>query len=184
MAVKRKKICVYCGSRLGVHAKYQELAISLGQALVKRNWDLVYGGGRVGLMGVISQTVMQNGGDVIGVIPGGLFGKEVADTQITDLRVVASMHERKALMEQLSDGFIALPGGWGTLDEYFEILTWAQIGIHRKPIGILNFEGFFDPLLQQTEVMIREGFIDPKNLDLLTVDPTVEGLLRKLESRL
>lgn len=182
MSVKRKRICVYCGSRSGVHPKYEALARELAQKMVKNSWDLVYGGGRVGLMGVVSRTVMEEKGQVFGVIPGGLFAKEVADTDITDLQVVGSMHERKALMEQLSDAFLAIPGGWGTLDEFYEILTWAQIGIHKKPIAILNYEGFFDPLLAQTQLMIREGFIDPKNLELFVVGSTVDEVLTKIQS--
>jgi len=182
VSVKRKRICVYCGSRSGGNPKYEALATELGQKMVSNTFDLVYGGGRVGLMGVVSQAVMKNKGQVFGVIPSGLFGKEVADTQITDLQVVGSMHERKALMETLSDAFLALPGGWGTLDEFFEILTWAQIGIHQKPIGILNFEGFFDPLLEQTELMIREGFVDPKYKSLFVVGQTVDEILSQLQA--
>lgn len=182
MAVKRKRICVYCGSRSGTSPAYAALATELGQKLVSGQMDLVYGGGRVGLMGIVSRTVMQEGGQVFGVIPDGLFGKEVADTQITDLQVVSSMHERKALMEKLSDAFVAIPGGWGTLDEFFEILTWAQIGIHSKPIGLLNFNGFFEPLIQQTQKMVQEGFVDPKYLDLLVVGSTVDELLAKIQS--
>ena len=163
MAVKKKRICVYCGSRSGAHAKYE-------------GFDLVYGGGRVGLMGVVSRTVMSEGGQVFGVIPDGLFGKEVADTDITDLQVVGSMHERKALMEKLSDAFLAIPGGWGTLDEFFEILTWAQIGIHKKPVLLLNIDGFFDPLVAQMDLMVREGFVDPKYLALLQVVNRVEDV--------
>jgi uncharacterized protein (TIGR00730 family) len=180
--VVRKRVCVYCGSRSGSDAKYVQMATELGQRIVGLGMDLVYGGGRVGLMGVVSQTVMKQGGQVFGVIPDGLFGKEVADTEITDLQVVGSMHERKALMEKLSDGFLALPGGWGTLDEFFEILTWAQIGIHQKPIVILNLDGFFDPLMAQIQLMVREGFIDPKYLGLVQAAGSVEEALAKLSA--
>jgi uncharacterized protein (TIGR00730 family) len=182
VAVKRKSVCVYCGSRSGHTNSFETLAQSLGKAFVQAEIDLVYGGGRVGLMGIVSRTVMAEGGQVIGVIPEGLFGKEVADKDITNLHVVGSMHERKALMEKLADGFLAIPGGWGTLDEFFEILTWKQIGIHKKPIGILNFNGFFDPLLQQTERMIQEGFIDPKNRELYFVASTIEEAIQKFQS--
>jgi uncharacterized protein (TIGR00730 family) len=182
VAVKKKRICVYCGSRMGADASYENLARELGQKMVAQGLDLVYGGGRVGLMGVVSSTVMQEGGQVFGVIPDGLFGKEAADTQITDLQVVGSMHERKALMEKLSDSFLAIPGGFGTLDEYFEILTWAQIGIHQKPIAVLNFRGFFEPLIQQSERMIREGFVDPRNRELFSVGQTVDEVLFQLQS--
>jgi hypothetical protein len=184
MSVKKKRICVYCGSRSGNTPFYEALATELAEKMVRNQWDLVYGGGKVGLMGIVSRTVMKQGGQVFGVIPGGLFGKEVADTEITDLQVVNSMHERKALMEELSDGFLAIPGGWGTLDEFFEILTWAQIGIHRKPVGLLNVNGFFDPLLKQTELMVQEGFIDPKNWDLLTVASSVDEILEKFQLKI
>ncbi len=179
--VVRKKICVYCGSRFGNAPKYEQMAKDLGRRLVEENIDLVYGGGKVGLMGVVSKTVMQQGGQVFGVIPDGLFGKEVADTDITDLQVVGSMHERKALMEKLSDGFVALPGGWGTLDEFFEILTWAQIGIHQKPIVLLNLDGFFEPLVAQIQLMVREGFVDPKCLPLMKVVASIEDALTLLK---
>lgn len=182
MGVKRKRICVYCGSRFGSSPHYKQMAEELGEKLVSRQLDLVYGGGRVGLMGAVSSSVMSKGGQVFGVIPEGLFGKEVADTGITDLQVVGSMHERKALMEKLSDAFLAIPGGWGTLDELFEILTWAQIGIHQKPIGILNHNGFFDPLLMQLEKMIQEGFVSPENKKLLIVAGTMDEVLEKLQS--
>jgi uncharacterized protein (TIGR00730 family) len=184
VSVKRKRICVYCGSRTGGSPHYALLAKDLAEQLVQEKIDLVYGGGRVGLMGVVSQTVMKQGGQVFGVIPEGLFGKEVADSEITDLQVVGSMHERKALMETLSDAFLAIPGGWGTLDEFFEILTWAQIGIHKKPIAILNHQGFFDPLLLQMENMIQEGFVAPENRQLLIVAPTVTAVLSAIQKRL
>jgi hypothetical protein len=158
------------------------MAEELGAKLVSNQMDLVYGGGRVGLMGTVSGTVMAKGGQVFGVIPEGLFGKEVADTGITDLHVVGSMHERKALMEKLSDAFLAIPGGWGTLDEFFEILTWAQIGVHKKPIALLNHNGFFDPLLMQLEKMIQEGFVSPENKKLLIVAGTIDEVLEKLQS--
>lgn len=184
MAVKKKRVCVYCGSRFGFYSHYKQMAEDLGSKLVQAGFDLVYGGGRVGLMGSVSQTVMNQGGSVFGVIPHGLFGAEVADTQITDLQVVNSMHERKAQMEKISDAFVAIPGGWGTLDEFFEILTWAQIGIHKKPIFLLNYAGFFDGLVAQNQKMIDEGFVDPKNLELLVVVQTPEELIRQIESKI
>jgi uncharacterized protein (TIGR00730 family) len=179
----RKRICVYCGSRSGTDSKYEKMAVALGTRMVTEQIDLVYGGGRVGLMGVVSRTVMNQGGQVFGVIPDGLFGKEVADTDITDLQVVASMHERKALMEKLSDFFLAIPGGWGTLDEFFEILTWAQIGIHSKPILLLNLDGFFDPLLAQIQLMVREGFVDSKYLSLLQVVTSIDEVFEQLPGK-
>lgn len=166
---------------MGDQESFKILMENLGQQMVQHQMDLVYGGGKVGLMGVLSASVMKSGGQVTGIIPEGLFGKEVADQGISDLRVVASMHERKALMEKLSDGFLALPGGWGTLDEFFEILTWAQIGIHRKPIGILNFAGFFDPLLAQIQQMVRHGFVSSENQNLFYVADSVEDLLSTMK---
>lgn len=169
---------------MGLRPAYQTLAKELGEALFQSQMDLVYGGGRVGLMGIVSRTVMQLGGQVLGVIPKGLFGKEQADDEITELKVVNSMHERKAFMEKSSDAFIILPGGFGTMDEFFEILTWAQIGIHNKPIAILNFENFYDSLLQQMDLMIREGFVDPKNKELIIVADSVGELMQELKVRL
>lgn len=182
--MKNWKVCVYCGSRLGDSDRFRILMENLGSSMVLNEMDLVYGGGQVGLMGVLASSVMKSGGHVTGIIPEGLFGKEVADQSISDLKVVESMHERKALMEKLSDGFLALPGGWGTLDEFFEILTWAQIGIHRKPIGILNFEGFFDPMLAQIQQMIRHGFVSPEQQSLFYVADNSHQLLSKMNELL
>lgn len=179
--MKKCKICVYCGSRSGLSDRFTSEIERLGRGLVSNNLDLVYGGGKVGLMGALASTVMKSGGHVTGIIPDGLFSKEVADQGISDLRVVASMHERKALMEKISDGFVTLPGGWGTLDEFFEILTWAQIGIHRKPIGILNFEGFFNPLLEQIRQMVKQGFVSAESQNLFFVAENVDELLTKMK---
>lgn len=184
MTVKKKRICVYCGSRTGHNPAYESLAKELAIKLVASQIDLVYGGGQVGLMGTVSRTVMEKGGQVFGVIPEGLFGQEAADTGVTELRVVQSMHERKALMEELSDAFIAIPGGWGTLDEFFEILTWAQIGIHQKPIYLLNYHGFFEGLIGQTQHMVQEGFVDSRNLELLTVVTSVDEAIEKIKERI
>ncbi len=133
-----KRICVFCGSSPGARLEYARAARELADLLIKRNIGLVYGGARVGIMGEIASAVLKQGGEVIGVIPQELVEKEVAFTELTDLRIVGSMHERKALMAELSDGFIALPGGLGTIEEFFEVLTWAQLGLHRKPCGLLN----------------------------------------------
>src|SRR4249919_2850674 len=141
------RICVFTGSSNGRRATYPAAATLLGQALVARGYELVYGGARVGLMGAVADAVLAEGGHVIGVIPQALVDREVAHTGLPDLRVVSSMHERKALMSDLSDGFIAMPGGWGTFEELFEVLTWGQLGLHRKPCGLLNVEAYFDPLL-------------------------------------
>ncbi len=139
-----KRICVFCGSSPGTRPVYTEFAQQLGKAIVSQDMELVYGGGSIGLMGIIADAVLKEKGKVIGVIPHALSSKEFAHTGLTDLRLVSSMHERKAMMVELSDAFIAMPGGFGTFDEFFEILTWAQLGLHAKPIGLLNVEGYFD----------------------------------------
>lgn len=148
------RICVFSGSSNGRRPAYRTAATFLGQTLVSRGYELVYGGARVGLMGAVADAVLADGGHVIGVIPQALVEREVAHTGLPDLRVVSSMHERKALMSELSDGFIALPGGWGTIEELFEVLTWGQLGLHRKPCGLLNVEGYYDPLM----AFLRHGF--------------------------
>ena len=151
-----KRICVFCGSNKGAKPAYIEAAKSLGKVLVKKNIGLIYGGGKVGLMGVIADEVLASGGEVIGVIPQSLVNREVAHQNVTQMHIVNSMHERKALMADLSDGFMALPGGMGTFDEFCEILTWAQLGIHQKPCGILNVENYFTPLLAMFDHAMRE----------------------------
>ena len=148
------RICVFSGSSNGRRPAYRTAATLLGQTLVSRGYELVYGGARVGLMGAVADAVLADGGHVIGVIPQALVEREVAHTGLPDLRVVSSMHERKALMSELPDGFIALPGGWGTIEELFEVLTWGQLGLHRKPCGLLNVEGYYDPLM----AFLRHGF--------------------------
>ncbi|MFL5338765.1 MAG: TIGR00730 family Rossman fold protein [Gemmataceae bacterium] len=175
-----RRVCVFCGSRTGDQPIYAEAAARLGSALVARGLGLVYGGGNVGLMGVLADAVLAAGGEVIGVIPGGLAEKELAHAGLTELHVVESMHARKALMAQRADAFIALPGGYGTADEFFEILTWRQLGLHGKPIGLLNVASFFDPLLAWADLMVREGFVKPHNRRLLQVSDEVEELLRLL----
>jgi len=152
----------------------------MGQALARRGIGLVYGGGGIGLMGVLADAALSAGGDVIGVIPEALVAREVAHQGLGDLRVVASMHERKALMADLSDAFVALPGGLGTLEEFCEALTWAQLGIHRKPCGLLNVEGFFDPLLSFFDHAVRERFVSPDHRSLVVVEEDPERLLDAL----
>ena len=152
----------------------------MGRALARADIELVYGGGAVGLMGVVADAVMAAGGRVIGVIPSGLFSREVAHPAISELHHTATMHERKALMYELSDAFIALPGGLGTLDELFETLTWAQLGLHAKPVGLLDVAGFFDPLLAFLDHTVALGFTKPKNLALLVFDPSPDALLDRL----
>ena len=173
-------VCVFCGSNSGNDGAFTEAARQLGAALAKREIRLVYGGGCVGLMGILADRVMECEGEVYGVIPRGLAVREVAHTGVTRLIVVDTMHQRKARMESLSDAFIALPGGYGTLEELLEITTWAQLGIHRKPIGILNVNGFYDPLQKLIEEAIDHGFIRPPYRDLLFFETEVESLLNRL----
>jgi uncharacterized protein (TIGR00730 family) len=175
-----KRICVFCGSRTGRTAVYVETAQQLGATLARRGLALVFGAGHVGLMGVLADAVMDSGGEAVGVIPQQLVERELAHRQLSTMHVVGSMHQRKALMAELADAFLALPGGYGTLDELFEILTWAQLQFHAKPIGLLNVAGFFDPLLAWIDRAIAEDFIKPAYRDLLRTDTDMEALLDKL----
>src|SRR5262249_22792993 len=177
-----KCVCVFAGSSPGKRPIYQEEALKLGQALVARGLGLVYGGGSVGLMGIIADAVLAAGGEAIGVIPQGLLLREVAHQHLTRLYTVKSMHERKALMSNLADAFIALPGGFGTFDELFEIITWAQLGIHQKPIGLLNVANYFTPLLTLVQHASNEGFIHPRHTEILQTRETVEEVLDALVS--
>jgi len=177
-----KRVCVFCGSNHGVRPAYAEAAEALAGHLVKLGIGIVYGGGNIGLMGVLADTALAAGGEVIGVIPQALFAKEVGHAGIPDLRIVGSMHERKALMAELSDGFIALPGGWGTFDEFCEILTWAQLGLHRKPCGILNVEGYYDPLLKMFDHSVAEGFLKPEYRPMVIAAAEPEELIAKMKS--
>jgi uncharacterized protein (TIGR00730 family) len=162
-----RRICVFTGSNPGIRPEYRQAARSLAHELVSRGLGLVYGGASVGLMGVIADTALAEGGEVIGVIPRGLFRREIAHKGLTQLHEVASMHERKALMADISDGFIALPGGFGTFDELFEIITWAQLGLHNKPIGLLNVTDYFAPLLALIVHASTEGFIPASHKSIL-----------------
>ena len=175
-----KRVCVFCGSRNGTRDQYVAAARRMGEGLARRGIGLVYGGGGIGLMGVLADAAVSAGGDVIGVIPKALMAREVAHRGLPDLRVVASMHERKALMAELADAFVALPGGFGTLEEFCEALTWAQLGIHRKPCGLLNVEGFFDPLLLLFDHAVRERFVSPDHRSLVVVEEDPERLLDAL----
>jgi uncharacterized protein (TIGR00730 family) len=177
-----KRIAVFCGSNKGARVAYAEAAENLGRQLAQRGIELVYGGGCVGLMGVLADTVLQNGGHVIGVIPQSLVIKEVVHEKLPDLRVVKSMHERKALMAKLADGFIALPGGYGTFEEFCEVLAWGQLGYHQKPFGLLNVAGFYRGFLEFFDHATREGFIRPKHRELVMVEEDVEKLLHRLET--
>ena len=161
------RICIFSGSSLGVRPEYREAAEALGKEMASRHIGLVYGGASVGLMGTIADTVLANGGEVTGVIPRALFQREIAHQHLTALHEVGSMHERKALMSDLADGFIALPGGFGTFDELFEVTTWAQLRLHAKPIGLLNVAHYFDPLLAMVHHAVNEGFIQSRYTRLL-----------------
>jgi uncharacterized protein (TIGR00730 family) len=158
---------VFCGSSLGARKEYREAAAELGGLLARRDIGLVFGGSRCGLMGFVADAALAAGGAVTGVIPRLLVEKEAAHRGLADLRVVGSMHERKALMAELSDGFVALPGGFGTLEEFFEVLTWSQLGVHRKPCGLLNLAGYYDPLLTLLDHAVEEGFLKPANRELV-----------------
>ncbi len=175
-------ICVFSGSNLGIRPEYQQAARALGQELASRGLGLVYGGASVGLMGVVADAVLAGGGEVIGVLPRGLFNREVPHRHLTELREVGSMHERKALMADLADGFIALPGGYGTFDELFEIITWAQLGLHSKPIGLLDVADYFAPLLALITHASKEGFIPPDHTKLLLREEDPVTLLNRFEA--
>jgi len=172
-----RRICIFAGSNAGIRPEYRQAARLLGQELVKRGLGIVYGGASVGLMGTIADEMRERGGEVIGVLPKGLFVREVAHANLSELHEVGTMHERKALMAALADGFIALPGGYGTFDELFEITTWSQIGLHKKPIGVLNIEGYFTPLLALITHATTEGFILPFHTHLLLQRETPGELL-------
>jgi uncharacterized protein (TIGR00730 family) len=175
-----KSLCVFCGSASGRRLEYAAAARELGRLLVKQGVRLVYGGGNIGLMGVLADEMMQAGGEVIGVIPRHLVEKEVAHHQVSELKIVGSMHERKALMADLADAFVALPGGIGTFEELFEILTWAQLGLHSKPCGILNVAGYFAPLLAMLQHATDESFLRPEHARLLVAASEPAELLTKL----
>jgi hypothetical protein len=177
-----KRVCVFCASSTGGDALYAEAAQALATELVERGIGIVYGGGSVGLMGVLADTALAGGGEVIGVIPRPLASKELAHTGVTELRLVESMHERKATMGALADGFLTLPGGLGTLEETFEVLTWSLLGIHRKPIGLLNVNGYYDPFLRLLTHAMREGFLRREFLGLLTLGDTPGELLDAMEA--
>jgi len=175
-----KRIAVYCGSNKGARAAYSEAAGNLGQLLARRGLELVYGGGCVGLMGVVADAVLRNGGHVIGVIPEKLVIKEVVHEGLPDLRVVKTMHERKALMAELADGFIALPGGYGTFEEFCEVLAWGQLGWHRKPFGLLNAANFYGGFLEFLNHATREGFIRPKHREMVILEEDGAKMLDRL----
>jgi uncharacterized protein (TIGR00730 family) len=175
-----KRVCVFCGSSVGNRPEYAEIAVALGQVLAAKRIGLVYGGGHVGLMGVIADAVLAAGGEAIGVIPQALADREIAHGGLTDLRIVDSMHTRKAMMADLSDAFIAMPGGVGTFEEFFEAITWTQLGLHRKACGLLNAGGFYTPLVAFIDQAVSEGFIKPVHRSMIVVDDNPERLVNTL----
>lgn len=175
-----KRVCVFCGSRQGNRPAYVEAARQLGLQLAERQIELVYGGGKVGLMGVLADACLAAGGSVVGVIPRALMEWEVGHEGLTRLEIVDSMHTRKARMAEQADGFIALPGGMGTFEELFEILTWAQLGFHAKPVALLDVEGYYGPLVQMLERGVSEGFMKPENRSLLLHGDNLYQLLREM----
>jgi len=176
-----KSLCIYCGSSFGTNPAYREEAVRLGKILTNQGITLVYGGGSVGLMGLLADSVLSGGGEVIGVIPRFLQEKEVGHDNLTELILVDSMHERKLRMSELADGFIAMPGGFGTLEELAEILTWVQLGLIQKPVGILNIEHFYDHLIAQLDHMVDRELLRSQNRDLLIVDQNVVQLIDKMD---
>jgi len=177
-----KSVCVFCGSSMGKDAVYLKAASDLGYLLASSNISLIYGGANVGLMGEIANIIINNGGEVIGVIPKFLQEKEIAHQHLTKLHIVDTMHERKAKMAELADGFIAMPGGLGTLEEFFEILTWAQLGIHGKPCGILNTEGYYDKLMEFLDNSVAQKFIKPEHRNMIINESNPRILLNKLKT--
>src|SRR5215470_2512666 len=176
----KKRFCVFCGSNAGSRPSYAKAAASLAVHLVSQNISIVCGGGKVGLMGALADAALAQGGEVIGVIPRVLVQKEVAHQGLTELRIVESMHERKALMAQLADAFVALPGGYGTFEEFCEILTWTQLGLQRKPCGILNVDGYYDPLLALFDHAVEEKFLKVEHRKLVLADNSVESLVARM----
>jgi uncharacterized protein (TIGR00730 family) len=177
-----KSLCIYCGSSPGATPVYAQAARGLAQAMVEQDIALVYGGGNVGLMGIIADEVMRLGGQATGVIPEALLKKELGHKGLTQLHIVKDMHERKAMMADLSDGFIAMPGGVGTLEELFEVFTWAQLGFHQKPIGLLNVDGFYDGLLQFIQHMVSQRFLKGEQAEILIAEAQPADLLQRFRS--
>lgn len=177
-----KTVCVFCAANPGSHPVYVERAAAMGRHLAQSKRRLVYGGGRTGLMGALADAALDAGGEVIGIMPRHLVDREVAHTGLTELRVVASMHERKSLLAELADGFLAMPGGLGTLEELFEIWTWGQLGLHSKPYGLLQVEGFFAPLLDFLDQAVTAGFIRAANREMLVVDDDPAALIARMEA--
>ena len=180
MSRMMRRMAVFCGSNPGRRPEYLDAAREMGRALVERDLSLVYGGGKVGLMGVVADAVMEAGGRAVGVIPQALMAREVGHAGLSELHVVETMHQRKAMMADLADGFVALPGGFGTYEEFCEVLTWSQLGIHPKPCGVLNVQGFYDPLLALFDHAVREGFVRPGHRALVLEETAPEALLDRM----
>ncbi|RLJ74747.1 LOG family protein [Pedobacter alluvionis] len=178
---KLKSVCVYCGSNFNGDIQLRNAIKQLAETLVKQQIKLVYGGGSVGVMGVLANDVLELGGSVTGIIPQFLMDKEVGHKGITEMIVTENMHQRKQKMADLSDGFVILPGGFGTLEEFFEVLTWLQLGLHHKPIGVLNVNGFYDPLFAQMDIMVQSKFLKPANRDLVFNEADAEILINKMD---
>jgi uncharacterized protein (TIGR00730 family) len=177
-----KSVCVFCGSNVGRDPAYLKAAVSAGEALARAGLTLVYGGGKVGLMGAVADAALASGGRVVGVMPRALFEREIAHSAVSELRVVETMHERKQTMASLADGFLALPGGAGTFEEFFEQWTWAQLGIHGKPVGLLDVNAYFQPLLALIDKIVAEGFMAQTYRDMLIVEPSVAPLLGRFNT--
>lgn len=177
-----KSITVFCGSSFGSDDIYKVQAALLGQTLAKQNIQLIYGGANVGLMGAVADGVLKEGGKVTGVLPHFLQSKEIAHNQLTELILVETMHERKTKMNDLCDGVIVLPGGYGTLEEFFEMITWAQLGLHQKPIAVLNIDGFYDDLIKLVQTMVDKGFLKQINRDMLLISDNIDELLEKMKN--
>lgn len=176
-----KSISVFCGSSSGYESIYKENAIILGESLAKKGIRLIYGGADIGLMGAMADAALRNGGEVVGIIPGFLQDKEIAHKNLTELIITTTMHERKAKMADLCDGVIAMPGGFGTLEEFFEMLTWGQLMIHSKPVALLNIDGYYDDLMRFLENSVEKGFLKQENFDMIIIDDEIERLLDKME---
>lgn len=177
------RVCIFCGSSTGVRREYREAAEAIAIQLARRRVDVVFGGGCVGLMGIVADTALAHGGHVIGVIPSAMVAREIAHRGLPDLRIVSSMHERKALMASLSDAFIALPGGFGTFEEFCEVVTWTQLGLHRKPCGLLNVAGYYDPLVALFDRAVSDGFIRAENRGIVVTESDPEALIHRLNER-
>lgn len=177
-----KKLAVFCGSSTGINSTYKEHAAKFGNELANSKKTLIYGGAQVGCMGALADASLQSGGNVIGVIPEKLKSVEIAHEQLTELHVVQTMHERKAKMAELADGFVALPGGAGTLEEWFEVFTWSQLGYHKKPCGLLNVNNFFDPLMTMLDHTIEQGFMNEAYREMILISPNPKELLEKMDA--